>query len=125
MIPTEYKGEIIQTGIQFMKSITEAYGAEEGMKLWDGIVSTLDPDIKAQVFFAMITGEYTTHIILPAQRTANRVGAIKAIRTVTGLGLKEAKDLSDEMEYKSIKLTVEPADRLQSIKVLRDSGIKV
>jgi ribosomal protein L7/L12 len=125
MIPAEYKGEIIQTGLQFMKSITEAYGAEEGMKLWDGIASTLDPDIKAQIFFAMITGEYTTQIIISAQRTPNRVGAIKAIRSVTGLGLKEAKDLSDELEYKSIKLTVQPEHRLQSIKVLRDSGITV
>lgn len=125
MIPAEYKGEIIQTGLQFMKSITEAYGAEEGMKLWEGIASTLDPDIKAQIFFAMITGEYTTQIVLPAQRTPNKVGAIKAIRTVTGLGLKEAKDLSDELEYKSVKLSVQPEHRLQSIKVLRDSGLAV
>lgn len=123
MIPNEHRADVIQSGLQFMRSITEAYGPEEGLRLWDTIASTLDPDVKAQVFFAMITGQYTTTIVIPAQQTPNRVGAIKAIRSVTGLGLKEAKDLSDEMQMKSIKLTVEPDQRSKAINTLRDSGI--
>lgn len=123
MIPLEHRGEIIQSGLAFMRSITEAYGAEEGMKLWDGIASTLDPDVKAQVFFAMITGQYTSQIILPTQRTPNKVMVIKAIRTVTGLGLKEAKDLSDEMEIRPIRLTVEPDQRVRAIQTLKEAGL--
>ena len=58
MIPAAYKEDIIQIGINFMRSITEAYGTDEGMKLWDTIASTLDPDVKGEIFFDMLTGDY-------------------------------------------------------------------
>ena len=58
MIPAEHKEDIIQSGINFMRVITEAYGTDEGMKLWDTIATTLDPDVKGQIFFAMLTGDY-------------------------------------------------------------------
>ena len=58
MIPAEFKEDIIQSGINFMRVITEAYGTDEGMKLWDTIATTLDPDVKGQIFFAMLTGDY-------------------------------------------------------------------
>jgi hypothetical protein len=45
MIPSEHKAEIITTGINFMRAITEAYGSDEGMRLWDTIATTLDSDI--------------------------------------------------------------------------------
>ena len=125
MIPLEHKADVIQCGLAFMRSITEAYGAEEGMKLWDAIASTLDPNVKAQIFFAMITGQYTNTIVIPAQLQSNRVSVIKAIRSVTGLGLKDAKDLSDELTTKTIKLTVQPEHRLQAIRILKDSGINL
>lgn len=96
MIPPEHKDEIIASGISFMRSITEAYGAETGMELWDTISSTLDPDVKGQIFFTMLTGEYGKRITIRAVRPdTGKVALIKEIRNLTGLGLKEAKDLSD------------------------------
>ena len=95
MIPADFKEDIIQSGINFMRSITEAYGTDEGMKLWDTIASTLDPDVKGQIFFAMLTGDYNGVVsISSAQAGSDRVWRIKAIRSVTdpSLGLKEAKD---------------------------------
>ena len=98
MIPAEHKQEIIQSGINFMRSITEAYGSDEGMKLWDNIASVLDPDVKGQIFFAMLTGQYTNVINVTGHTIgADFVRMIKTIRNVDkrGLGLKEAKDLVD------------------------------
>jgi hypothetical protein len=66
------------------------------MELWDTISSTLDPDVKGQIFFTMLTGEYGNKITIrsiPAH--AGKVAIIKAVRELTGLGLKEAKDLVD------------------------------
>ena len=64
MIPEEHKAAIITSGISFLRSITEAYGSDEGMKLWDAIADTLDPSVKGEIFFAILRGEYQDHIIL-------------------------------------------------------------
>lgn len=127
MIPAEFKQDIIASGMNFMRSITEAYGTDEGMKLWDEIASVLDPDIKGQIFFAMLTGEYNGVITINShQPGANRVSMIKAIREVTGLGLKEAKDLSDNLASgKSIKLNCDPKKRSSFLQTLRNVGFNV
>ena len=127
MIPAEHKAEIIQSGMNFMRAITEAYGTDEGMKLWDTIASTLDPDIKGQIFFAMLTGEYNNIITINSHQTgANRIAMIKAIRVVTGLGLKEAKDLSDDLSGgKTIKLECNPKLRNKNLQELRLAGFNV
>ena len=99
MIPHEHKDEIISSGISFLRSITLAYGSETGMELWDTIATTLDPDVKGQIFFAMLTGESGSRITIRdydhASNGGNKVAIIKAIREVTGLGLKDAKDQAD------------------------------
>ena len=127
MIPAEHKEDIIQSGINFMRSITEAYGTDEGMKLWDTIATTLDPDVKGQIFFAMLTGDYNGVIsIASTQAGSDRVWRIKAIRAVTGLGLKEAKDLSDLLDNgKTIKLNINPKQRNQALAELRNAGFHV
>lgn len=42
----------------------------------------------------MISKHYT--MTFPADRNYNRVGVIKAVRSLTGLGLKEAKELTEK-----------------------------
>lgn len=127
MIPTEHKQDVIQSGINFMRSITEAFGTDEGMKLWNTIAETLDPDIKGQIFFALLTGEYNGIVTLTgAMQSANRVALIKAVRSVSGLGLKEAKDVCDRLcEGKPQKLNVEPKNRNLALRELRDAGFYV
>ena len=52
---------------------------------------------------------------------ANKVGAIKAVREITGLGLKEAKDLVDGAP-KAVKEGVSKADADAAAKKLIDAG---
>lgn len=127
MIPVEHKEDIIQSGINFMRSITEAYGADEGMKLWDAIASALDPDVKGQIFFAMLTGDYNGVIkVASFQKGSDRIQRIKSIRVVTGHGLKEAKDLSDMLDGGiQIQLQVDPKKRNEALKELRNAGFHV
>lgn len=127
MIPAEFKEDIIQSGINFMRVITEAYGTDEGMKLWDTIASTLDADVKGQIFFAMLTGEYNDRITLSSHSPgANRVAMIKAIRGVTGLGLKEAKDISDYVSMGASKtITCDPRLRQKALTELRSAGFHI
>lgn len=129
MIPAEHKEEVIQSGISFMRSITEAFGADEGMKLWDTIAMTLDPDVKGQIFFAMLTGEYNNIVNITGHNPgADRVRMIKTIRSVDkrGLGLKEAKDMSDYLSNgQMIKLEIDPAVRHMALSELRRAGFHV
>ncbi len=127
MIPEDHKESVIANGLHFMRSITEAYGADEGMQLWDTIASTLDPDVKGQIFFAMITGTYNNRITLKGVGAGtDRVARIKEIRNWTGLGLKEAKDVSDMVELgKPVSLTIRPQEYSVAVVGLRRVGFQV
>jgi len=54
---------------------------------------------------------------------ANKVGVIKAVRELTGLGLKEAKDLVDGAP-KNVKEAIAKADAEAAVKKLTDAGAK-
>jgi hypothetical protein len=129
MIPEEHRTDIVQSGINFIRSITEAYGSDEGMKLWETMADTLDPSIKGHIFFAMLTGEYNSVIsIYKFDSAANKVAMIKAIRTVDKrrLGLKEAKDMCDSLLCgNTIRIEVEPNTRNSSLLQLRMAGFTV
>lgn len=125
MIPEQNKEDIVQSGIIFMRSITEAYGTDEGIKLWDSITSALDPDIKGKIFFALLTGDFEGNItISDCYSSADRIRMIKAVRLVGGLGLKEAKDLCDDLVNlkKSFKLKCDWKNRAYYISELRAAG---
>lgn len=64
--------------------------------------------------------EFTVHL---AEIGANKVGVIKAVREITGLGLKEAKDLVDSAP-KPIKEALPKADAEAAKKKLEDAGAK-
>ena len=127
MIPEQHKEDILQNGINFIRSITEAYGSDEGMKLWDNIASVLDPDVKGQIFFALLTGDFNEQITISNYKTnSDRISRIKAIRVASNLGLKEAKDLSDELESgRAIKLNIGSKRRNQVLSELRRAGFNV
>ena len=55
---------------------------------------------------------------------ANKVGVIKAVREITGLGLKEAKDLVDGAP-KAVKEGAAKADAEAAKKKLEEAGAKV
>jgi hypothetical protein len=125
MIPEEHKNTVISSGLQFMRSITEAYGADTGMELWSQITSVLDPDIKGQIFFAMVTGSHNDIIYAKnVEIHSNAVACIKEIRNWTGLGLKEAKDAFDNMRAgRTTRLTVKPTEYSRAVVGLKAVGV--
>lgn len=68
--------------------------------------------------------EQTEFTIVLAEFGANKVGVIKAVREITGLGLKEAKDMVDSAP-KPIKEGVSKADAEEAKKKLEEAGAKV
>ena len=66
----------------------------------------------------------TEFTVVLASSGANKINVIKEIRTITGLGLKEAKDLV-EGAPKTVKEGVAKADAENMKKVLEAAGAKV
>jgi large subunit ribosomal protein L7/L12 len=68
--------------------------------------------------------EQTEFNVILAEVGANKVNVIKAVRELTGLGLKEAKDLVDGAP-KPVKEAVNKADADAARKKLEEAGAKV
>ena len=68
--------------------------------------------------------EQTEFTVTLKSAGANKVGVIKAVREITGLGLKEAKDLVDGAP-KPVKEGVDKAAAAEAKKKLEDAGAKV
>ena len=126
MQPVDYQEQVLRDGVHLMRSLSHAYGPEKGMELWDQISSVLGPDIKGKIFMALLAGTFADRMTISTRFSppgANKISMIKAIRSATGLGLKEAKDLFDTMETgKEVEIEVDPATRDRSITELRLAG---
>ena len=68
--------------------------------------------------------EKTEFNVVLTEAGANKVSVIKAVREITGLGLKEAKDLVDGAP-KPVKEGIAKADAEAAKKKLEDAGAKV
>ena len=72
---------------------------------------------------AAAVAEQTEFTVIMTAFGENKVGVIKAIRTITGLGLKEAKDLVEGVPA-TVKEGVSKADAAKIKKELEDAGAK-
>ena len=73
---------------------------------------------------AAATEEKTEFTVVLLEAGANKIGAIKEVRAITGLGLKEAKDLV-EGAPKPVKEGVNKAEAEEIKKKLEAAGAKV
>jgi len=73
---------------------------------------------------AAVAEEQTEFNVMLTEVGANKVSVIKAVREITGLGLKEAKDLV-EAAPKAVKEALSKADAEAAKKKLEEAGDKV
>jgi len=73
---------------------------------------------------AAVVEEKTEFTVMLTETGANKVSVIKAVREITGLGLKEAKDLVDGAP-KPVKEGANKADAEAAKKKLEEAGAKV
>jgi large subunit ribosomal protein L7/L12 len=72
---------------------------------------------------AAVAEEQTEFNVILSEIGANKVGVIKAVREITGLGLKEAKDLVDGAP-KTVKEALPKAEAEAAKKKLEEAGAK-
>ncbi|CAN7268859.1 50S ribosomal protein L7/L12 [Neorhizobium sp. LjRoot104] len=73
---------------------------------------------------AVVEEEKTEFDVILADAGVNKINVIKEVRAITGLGLKEAKDLV-EAAPKAVKEGVNKAEAADLKKKLEDAGAKV
>jgi ribosomal protein L7/L12 len=132
MIPEKHREDLVGASVSFMQTVTEIYGAEKGLELWAAIADTVDPDLKGEVFMAMLSGNYRQDKIRVKNpfigAIQNKVALIKCIRNYDRrrLTLKEAKDISDRLDNGGSEvLEVDPNIRPTFSVELRKLGLVV
>jgi large subunit ribosomal protein L7/L12 len=99
--------------------LKEAYGIEPAA---GGAVMMAGPGGGAAA--AEVAEEPTTFDVTLKEAGANKIGVIKVVRSATGLGLKEAKDMVDGAP-KMVKENVSKEDAEKLKKELEEAGAKV
>ncbi|MEF9979662.1 MAG: 50S ribosomal protein L7/L12 [Thermomonas sp.] len=79
--------------------------------------------VAAPAAAAAAVEEKTEFNVVLLEAGANKVSVIKAVREITGLGLKEAKDLVDGAP-KNVKEAIAKADAEAALKKLVEAGAK-
>ena len=114
--------------------ILEAVGAMSVMELND-LVKAFEEKFGVSAAAVAVAGpaaaggaaaaeEQTEFTVTLKSAGANKVGVIKAVREITGLGLKEAKDLVDGAP-KTVKEAMPKADADAAAKKLIEAGAEV
>jgi large subunit ribosomal protein L7/L12 len=102
---------------ELIKAVEEKFGVSAA-----AAVAVAGPAAAAAA--APAAEEQTEFTVVLATVGENKVNVIKAVRELTGLGLKEAKDLVDGAP-KPVKEGVNKADADAAKKKLEDAGAKV
>ncbi len=113
--------------VEELSKLTVLEAAELSKKLEDhwGVTAAAPVAVAAVAGMATEAAEAKTEFdVVLADAGANKINVIKVVREVTGLGLKEAKDLV-EAAPKAVKSAVskDEADKLK--KQLEEAGAKV
>lgn len=98
---------------ELVKAIEEEFG-----------VSAAAPVVVAGGAAAPVAEEKTEFDVILASAGESKMGVIKAVKEMTGLGLKEAKDLVDNAP-KTLKEAASKADAEEIKKKLEELGAKV
>ena len=89
-----------------------------------GVTAAAPVAVAAAGAAAPAAEEQTEFTVVLAEAGANKVNAIKAVRAITGLGLKEAKDLVESAPA-PVKEGVSKDEAAKYKKELEDAGAKV
>ena len=103
---------------ELIKTLEDKWGVKAAPAVVAGIAAAGGPAAPAAA------EEKTEFTVVLKESGANKINVIKVVREITGLGLKEAKDLV-EAAPKPLKEGVSKAESEEMKKKLEDAGAKV
>ena len=120
---TQVKDLLGQMTVMQIAELTKALEEAWGVKAAPVAVAA-GPEAGGGAPAAAAEAEKTEFTVVLAQAGGNKIGVIKAIREITNLGLKEAKDLVDGAP-KTVKEGVAKAEAEEIKKKLTEAGATV
>ncbi len=96
----KFSAELIYSAVNFMQVANQELGDISAEKV-EAMFDAFDPGLKRQILMHMIKGDITGPIRVRyagGVQYQNKIQAIKAVRAISGMGLKEAKDFVEEAE---------------------------
>lgn len=93
----KFSQQLIWKAQEFVRAVKEELGDELGEEHIERMFDAFDPGLRRQMFMEMLMGHAGGAMRVRAVWAAgkNKIGAIKAVRSVSRFGLKEAKDIVD------------------------------
>ena len=104
--------------VELTKSLEDKWGVKAAP------VAVAGPAVAADGGGAAQAEEQTEFTVVLKAHGTNKIGAIKAVREITGLGLKDAKDLV-EGAPKAVKEGVSKAEAEEMAAKLKEAGAEV
>lgn len=106
MVEPKFSKELIISTIEFIRAAREELGTELGEEKTNAMLDAFDPALKGQVFMELLMGNIG---MVKIQRDRNdfspkKIAAIKAVRKIASLGLKEAKDIVDNCVDRAVSI---------------------
>lgn len=109
-------GLTVMQVVSLTKSLEDKWGVKAAPV---AVAGTAGPAVAAEA-----VEEKTEFTVVLKAAGANKIGAIKAVREITGLGLKDAKDLV-EGAPKPVKESVSKAEADEMAAKLKEAGAEV
>lgn len=94
---TDISNQLIRSGIRFLKDLQDELGTDKGLAVWDKMREAMGDEVAGAILFGIMKG--MRHGIRLTKIGPQKINAIKLVRECTGLGLKDAKDLVERVEY--------------------------
>lgn len=100
----KFSQQFIWAARDFIRAAKDELGSEFEEDKVDAMLDAFDPSLKKQIFLELLIGGNQLRIRKISTSVSNKIQAIKAVRAVTGFGLKEAKDTVDMADLHTTKI---------------------
>lgn len=100
----KFSSELIHAAVSFAQLANSELGDIADEKV-EAMFDAFDPALRRQILMHMIKGDITGPIRIKFGKIngySNKIQAIKAVRAISGMGLKEAKEFVEEAEFGGI-----------------------
>lgn len=98
-----------RASINWVLAMQREYGSDVGMKCFDVMRETFGEELCGAVMFGLMSGQRGDSLVLKVKDPDYRkIESIKSVRFLTGIGLKEAKDLVEEAVWKPVSIQLSP-----------------
>jgi len=104
--PTERS---IRSTVMWLKAMQREHGTDVGMKCFDTMRAVFGEDMVGAVTFGLMDGFRGGDTVTIRGSAHAKIEAIKLVRTLSGCGLKEAKDAVEAAEWRDVDFTILPS----------------